>query len=68
MSYRTEPPQVRLVNCYECSGTGRITETLDRVIVYEGECGRCDGEGRIEYDPYDNPYAPDTWKEAEGIA
>jgi hypothetical protein len=28
----------------------------------------CDGDGIIDFDPYDNPYVPDTWKEAEGIA
>jgi hypothetical protein len=42
-------------------------------MTVEGEledltCLRCDGDGEIEYDPDDNPYAPDTWKEAEGIA
>ena len=64
-----EPPTGRTIECDQCDGVGKTmhyTELLT-VRVFE-KCTRCDGTGEIEFDPDDNPYAPDTWKEAEGIA
>lgn len=64
----TDPPEIRTIECPSCDGTGIVQDIEHGVVTYEGECYRCDGDGEIEYDPDDNPYAPDTWKEAEGIA
>ena len=52
-----EPPTGRTIECNQCDGVGKTmhyTELLT-VRVFE-KCTRC------------NPYAPDNWKEAEGIA
>jgi hypothetical protein len=57
MNYQpTEPPERRTISCPECEG------------VEDAECLKCYGDGIIDFDPGDDPYAPDTWKEAEGIA
>jgi DnaJ-class molecular chaperone len=63
----TDPPTRRTINCPDCEGDGFIIMTVEGHLE-DLTCLRCDGDGEIEYDPDDNPYAPDTWKEAEGIA
>jgi DnaJ-class molecular chaperone len=55
-----EPPQRRTISCPDCEGEGLTGEGID--------CSECYGDGVIDFDPSDDPYAPDTWKEAEGIA
>lgn len=63
-----DPPQVERWDCEECSGGGVILHTSNEESpqTVEVECDACYGRGR--FDPDDNPHAPDTWKEAEGIA
>lgn len=63
-----DPPQVGRWDCEECAGGGYIWRTTveESPQIVEELCPECDGKGR--FDPDDNPYAPDTWKEAEGIA
>ena len=57
MDYQpTEPPVRRTITCPECDDSGNT------------ECLKCDGDGIIDFDHGEDPYAPDTWKEAEGIA
>lgn len=76
MSFRvaeppTEPPWFRdlpVVECSTCEGEGVVRDIEHGVVTWEGECYRCDGTGEMPADPDDNPYAPDNWKEAEGIA
>jgi DnaJ-class molecular chaperone len=73
MSFRVaeppvDPPEVRMVECATCEGLGVLRDIEHGVVTFEAECYRCEGLGEVEYDPDDNPYAPDTWKEAEGIA
>ena len=73
MSWRTaeppiNPPEVDLYECDECDGTGKWIDREGPWIVREQDCGRCEGRGEREYTDDENPYAPDTWKEAEGIA
>lgn len=63
----TEPPTRRVQNCPDCEGDGFIIMTVEGELE-DITCLRCDGDGEIDFDPDDNPYAPDTWKEAEGIA
>ena len=56
MNYQpTEPPERRTISCPECEG------------VEDAACLKCYGDGIIAFDPGDDPYAPDTWKEVEGI-
>ena len=62
-----EPPEPRMVNCHECEGDGFIMFEVDGEQE-DVTCLRCDGTGETGYDPDDNPYAPDNWKEAEGLA
>lgn len=57
-----------MVECLDCDGEGTLNVIECGVVTVEHECSRCEGSGEIEFDPDDNPYAPDTWKEAEGIA
>ena len=64
----TDPPETRLIECPTCDGLGLIRIIEHGMITSEEECDRCEGLGEVDYDPDDNPYAPDTWKEAEGIA
>lgn len=63
-----DPPELGKWDCSECGGSGytwrQTNEESPQMI--EEFCSECDGQGR--FDPDDNPYAPDTWKEAEGIA
>lgn len=71
MSYAqppVNPPEVGRWDCEECEGSGYVVEETggESPQVVELYCPDCDGKGR--FDPDDNPYAPDTWKEAEGIA
>lgn len=56
------------MECPTCDGLGLIRIIEHGMITSEEECDRCEGLGEVDYDPDDNPYAPDTWKEAEGIA
>jgi hypothetical protein len=57
MDYQpTEPPERRTITCPDCDDSG------------SENCETCYGDGIIDFDPGDDPYAPDTWKEAEGIA
>lgn len=67
MTYMTteppiNPPEYRLVRCDRCEGTGFIT--CDNRET--DECPNCEGTGEAHFDPDNNPFAPDTWKEAEG--
>lgn len=62
------PPEAHLVECPECNGEGGWEEHEAPVAVYWMSCRRCEGSGECEFDPDDNPYQPDTWKEAEGWA
>ena len=32
------------------------------------ECEKCEGTGEVDFDPACDPYAPDNWREWEGIA
>ena len=64
-----DPPEARMMTCLECDGNGKTmhyTELLT-VRVFE-KCTECDGTGEVDFDPDADPYAPDNWKEAEGIA
>ena len=63
-----DPPARRMVQCAECEGDGTFRVIERGLVTEEGECSRCEGYGSCEFDPNDDPYAPDTWKEAEGIA
>ena len=57
MDYQpVEPPERRTITCPDCDDSG------------SENCETCYGDGIIDFDPGDDPYAPDTWKEAEGIA
>ena len=53
--------------CPECEGDAFITMTVEGILE-DVTCLKCDGDGEIDFDPDDNPYAPDNWKEWEGIA
>lgn len=63
-----EPREGTQVECRDCEGLGVLQEVTHGILVRSGVCETCDGSGLIDFDPDDNPYAPDTWKEAEGIA
>jgi hypothetical protein len=64
----SSPPELGQWDCEECGGSGYIWRRTNEESpqIVEEECAECDGRGR--FDPEDNPYAPDNWKEAEGIA
>lgn len=64
----SDPPALSQWDCEECQGSGYILETSNEESpqTIEVDCPDCQGAGR--FDPDDNPYAPDNWKEAEGIA
>lgn len=58
MDYQpVDPPVRRKISCTDCDGQAEMTV-----------CLTCSGDGIIDFDHGDDPYAPDTWKEAEGIA
>jgi DnaJ-class molecular chaperone len=57
-----------MVECLDCDGEGILRIIECGITTVEHECSRCEGTGQTEFDPDDNPYAPDNWKEAEGIA
>jgi RecJ-like exonuclease len=59
-----DPPNPPTIDCSDCEGSGTITED----DTPSTECLKCDGSGQVTFDPYDDPYAPDNWKEWEGIA
>lgn len=63
-----DPPEDKRVECPECEGVGTFMTAGAPYEAIEVVCRRCDGEGLVEFDPSDDPYAPDTWKEWEGIA
>lgn len=63
----TDPPTRPMRTCPDCQGDAFIVVTTEGILE-DVTCLDCDGTGEIEFDPSDNPYAPDTWKEAEGIA
>lgn len=63
-----DPPEPKLMPCDQCEGEGEIALYENGETIYEGECGNCEGTGKIDFDPDANPYAPDNWKEYEGIA
>ena len=63
----TDPPNRPTRTCPECEGDAFITMTVEGTLE-DVTCLRCDGDGEIDFDPDDNPYAPDNWKEWEGIA
>jgi len=52
------------VTCDTCEGVGEVMVIDNGVVVYDGACEICDGEGMV--DRY--VHVADTWKEAEGIA
>lgn len=60
-----DPPADTRVECEACDAQGVIWAGADGVVA-EVECPDCDGDGLVERG--DDPYAPDTWKEAEGLA
>jgi len=62
------PPEADLYDCMDCDGTGKWIDRDGPLVVRVTECDMCDGRGEREYSDDENPYAPDTWKEAEGIA
>lgn len=64
----SEPPADTRLECIECEGVGTFMTAGSPYEAIEVVCRRCDGEGLVEFDPSDDPYAPDTWKEAEGLA
>ncbi len=64
MSMMVSPPERRMMECPDCEGSGLVS--FDNRET--GECEECFGSGEVRFDPDSNPYAPDTWKEAEGIA
>lgn len=64
----TEPTKT----CRPCNGKGGwITDTRQGMHAID-ECPDCHGQGIVShdyvYDPGDDPYAPDNYKEWEGIA
>lgn len=63
-----DPPEPRTMACPDCEGEGQVILYEHGAVMYDGDCGACDGSGLTDFDPDLNPYAPDTWKEAEGIA
>lgn len=64
----TDPPADNRIECAECDGVGTFMTAGPPAEAIEVVCRRCDGEGLIEFDPSDDPSAPDNWKEWEGIA
>lgn len=65
----TDPPVRRTMTCPTCEGDGKTYHVTDylNVRIFD-TCSRCDGDGEVDFDPDSDPYAPDTWREAEGIA
>jgi DnaJ-class molecular chaperone len=57
MGWTSKPLQDHVIQCYECDGDGE-SET--------GACEECFGTGIREVDA--DSFAPDTGKEADGIA
>lgn len=68
MGLPTSPPERRTVECGTCCGAGEYIEYSAGELVHDGECGHCDGTGQVSIHDAAFPGAPDTWKEAEGIA
>lgn len=62
------PPEREQVECRECEGLGVTHHVTAGILVRSESCEACEGSGLVDFDPDDNTYAPDTWKEAEGIA
>lgn len=62
------PPEVDLYECDVCDGRGELVDRDGPMIVRIQACYKCDGRGVREYDRDENPYAPDTVKEALGWA
>lgn len=63
----TNPPERRTAECGTCGGAGDYIEYSLGELVHDGECAVCEGTGEVRI--YDAEVsAPDTWKEAEGIA
>jgi len=76
MSWRSaeppiSPPEADLYECRDCEGRGEVVHhngPLGPLVAVVEWCEACDGRGEREYREEENPYAPDNWKEAEGIA
>lgn len=64
----TNPPEPDLYECMDCDGSGQWIDKDGPWIVRVQECNRCHGRGEREYTNDENPFEPDNWKEAEGIA
>lgn len=63
------PPEPDLHECDHCKGTGETVHhegPLGPLVAVVEWCEHCGGHGVLEYDKGDNPFAPDTWMEAEG--
>jgi len=57
MGWRAKAFEVHTIECWNCEGAGESENE---------SCRECFGTGQREVDA--DSYAPDTWKEAEGIA
>lgn len=67
MLYASEPTKT----CRICNGKGGwIIDTSTGAAIQE--CNECNGSGDVQhdhvYEPQEDPYAPDSLKEWEGIA
>jgi DnaJ-class molecular chaperone len=66
------PPTEPTKTCLACDGRGEFLTIQAGMVIASDPCRECEGTGSVwhnhVYDPDDNPYAPDTWKEALGIA
>lgn len=60
-----EPPADTRIECDECCGLGKFTYGDDAEL--SATCTVCWGDGLIER-PDEDSCAPDTWREAEGLA
>jgi len=58
------PPERRTVECDTCAGAGEYVEYEEGQVLYEGECGACDGTGQISIHEAAEHGALDNWKEA----
>jgi DnaJ-class molecular chaperone len=57
MQWKSEALKDHTIECWNCEGAGESENE---------SCRECFGTGQREVDA--DSYAPDTWKEAEGIA
>ena len=64
----TEPTKT----CRACSGKGGFVTRTATGKKSAVDCLECEGTGSVWFDHVyeldEDPHAPDTWKEAEGIA